>query len=68
MRYSPWAQRMRFGKKMDEIEHMGERKTLPLLGNMFPQVDDIRQKDWNWAHTNNEMGLILWMNEVSDIG
>ncbi len=47
---------------------MGERKTLPLLGNMFPQVDDIRQKDWNWAHTNNEMGLILWMNEVSDIG
>jgi hypothetical protein len=28
---------MRFGKKMDEIEHMGERKTLPLLGNMFPK-------------------------------
>jgi hypothetical protein len=34
---------------MDEIEDMGESKTLP-LGNMFPQVDDIRQKD-GIAHT-----------------
>lgn len=51
---------------MDEIEHMSERKTLPLLGNMFPKwmifvkkMELGTHKQWN--------GTILWMNEVSDI-